>query len=183
MLLQRIMAAHCVTDEEAKDIMKSIDEDMGSNSLTHCLRSINGGLKLMGMEIVTMIGEDGEKWHALIDRNACDVARKCFPRLDIHSRAFIRLVMEKLAEEGPTVRSTLINLRGDLKENLKMDLDSADECIQSLLEERWLVVDKKKGNDMNCKIKLAPRAFLELTSLLTEAGYPKEELPQFLFHR
>ena len=136
----------------------------------------------MGLEIVTMIGDDGEKYHAMVDRNACEVAKKSFPKLDAHVRAYTRLVIESLAD-APSVRSTLINLRNDMKEPLKMDLDGADNCIQSLLDEHWLVLDqKKKGTDMQ-KIKLGPRAFLELTPLLTDAGYPKEDLPQFLFHR
>lgn len=183
MLLQRIMAAHCVTDEQANKMMDEIDDELDADTLTECLSSINKGLKCFGLEIATMIGKDGERHHAIINQHACEVAKKSFAQVDAHHRAFIRLLLEQLVD-GPCVRSTLINLRGDLKDPLKMDLDGADKCIETLLEEHWLCLeDEGKLGDMHSKIQLGPRAFLELTHLLTDMGYPDDDLPQFIFHR
>ena len=183
LLLQRIMAAHCVTEDQANDIMESIGDDMGGLTLVQCLRSINKGLQFFELEIVTMIGDDGERFHALVNKRPCDIAKQAFPQVDHNVRAYIRLVMEALVE-GPCVRSTLVNVRGDLKDPLKLDLDGADRCIQTLLEEHWLVQDsKRKGSDNYAKLKLGPRSFLELTHLLTDLGYPRDELPQLVYHR
>jgi Nse1 non-SMC component of SMC5-6 complex len=186
LFLQRLMASHSMTDEEALQVWNELDEE--ETDLTACLRSINKQLvKGFGLEIVTMVGEGGKIRHAVINQHADEVAKGSFSTaVDPNHRFYIRLVLEALTE-GPSVRSTLINLRTELQEPLKLDLDKADKCIQQLLEEHWLTLDtdatQQRRESMNAKIQLGPRAFLEMSSLLTDLGYPKEDLPQFVFHR
>lgn len=199
------------------------EDDDGDNSsmleemmaLPDCLRSINQQLTTgFGLEIATMItrgeGDDGgsgsEKVHAVINQHADNVAKQSFPSVVDHNlRAYIRIVLETLVcgsgeEEGTkkssaTARSTLINMRSDLHDPLKLDMDSADQCLQMLLDEHWLTIAKnssgkngssssqRRRSSMKAGIQLGPRAFLELSHLLTDLGYPQDELPQFVFHR
>jgi Nse1 non-SMC component of SMC5-6 complex len=189
LFLQRLMAAHSMTDEEALQVLNDLDEEreLEQRDVTACLRSINKQLvKGFGLEIVTMIAKGGKVQHAVINQHADDVAKASFSAVvDPSQRFFIRLVLEALAE-GPSVRSNLINLRTDLQEPLKLDLDKADKCIQQLLEEHWLTLSTdstQRRESMNAKILLGPRAFLELSRLMTDLGYPKDDLPQFVFHR
>jgi hypothetical protein len=188
-MLQSLLANHTLNDEEAQTLLDSVDEEaMGATSLNQCFESINRQLtKGFGLEIVSMMNK-GKKIHAVINQHADDVAKNSFSsRLDPHARAFVRQVLEVLSTDGPSARSTLINLRSELKEPLRMDLETAERHVEMLLEEEYLFFEEGTGENrrdsMSAKIKLGPRAFLELMHLLTDLGFPQEELPQMFFYR
>lgn len=177
-----------MTDAQANAVLGQLeDEEIGADNLTQCLESINKQLtKGFGLEIASMV-VNGVKIHAVINQHADAVAKESFgQRVDVHDRAFTRLVLEELCE-GPSARSTLINLRSELQEPLKMDLDRAERNVEMMLEEHWLSYDEgttaNRRDSMAAKLKLGPRAFLELAHLLTDFGFPKEDLPQFIFYR
>ncbi|CAB9509665.1 expressed unknown protein [Seminavis robusta] len=189
LFLQKLAAVHTMTDETAQEFLDQFDpDDMQCDCVDDCLTSINKQLTVgFGMEIVTMVDKDGNKFHALINQHADQVAKESFgSTYDADTRYFVRQVLESLVE-GPSVRSTLINLRTKLQPPLKLDIDKADQCIENLLDEHWLQRDdgdnKRRRDSMNAKIELGPRAFLELSVLLMDMGFPQDDLPQFLFHR
>ena len=197
MLLQRLMAEHTMTDEQADAVLQQLvdaKEDLGrASTITQCFSSINQQLKKgFGLEIMTMISSDdnNQKIHAVVCADIDTVAKESFAGIvGYNERKYLKVLLESLVE-GPSVRSTLINLRTE-DESVKLDLDAADKFLETLLDEHWLAYDtstsssqsqQRRRESMNAKITLGPRAFLELNHVLTDAGYPKEELPQFVFH-
>ena len=196
-MLQRIMAEHTMTDEKAEALLQEliaarVDVE-GVSTTAECFASINRQLKRgFGLEIMTMISNDngnkGEKIHAVVNAHVDDVAKESFGNLmGYHERAYLRCILEALASDGPSVRSTLVNLRTE-NESVKMDLDTADRFLETLLEQQWLAWDssatqQRRRESMNSKIILGPRAYMELHRSLTDMGYPEEDMPQFIFHQ
>ena len=205
LLLQRLMAAHIMTDHQARELFEELSNEMDGafRSMEHCFGSINKQLtKGFGLEIATVCMSSGDgdendennnakqKFHAIINRHDDDVAKKSFGfSFNLHERALIRLVIGKLVEDGSSDRKTLINLRSDLQEPYKLTLSQAEHCIEVLLEEEWLILGPEENNgrrrreSMQAKVQMGPRAYLELSQVLTNMGMEEDELPQFIFHR
>jgi hypothetical protein len=202
LFLQRLLAAHCFDDDQALMTFKELKPAMDGacENLNDCLSQINTQLtKGFGLEVATVsIKEDGvfKQFHAIINTQQDKAAKDAFQSqsFDLNDRAFLRLVYEKLAEDGTCQRSVLINLRTELKDNVSLSMARADHLIETLLEEKWLVVtqaDEEAGGTQNSRrresvhaaIGIGPRSFLELSHYLQDLGYPEEDLPQFLFHR
>jgi hypothetical protein len=216
LLLQRLMAAHILTDDQARDLFQELSSEMDEKfpSLERCFGSINQQLtKGFGLEIMTVVmdaapaaagGGTGaravkkEKFHAVINVHDDEVAKQAFSsHMNAHERALIRLIVEKLVDEGrPTDRKTLINLRLELEEPYKLTLGQSEHCVELLLDEQWLVVapadndgtdaagsGRRRRESMQAKLQLGPRMYLELSHLLMSLGMGQDELPQFIFHR
>jgi hypothetical protein len=194
LMLQRLMAAHVLTDDQAKVLYEELSPEMkgACSSLENCFGQINTQLtKSFGLEIATVsmaIGDKKQqKYHAVINCHADEVAKKSFHfSCTTHDRAFIRLILTHLVESNSAQRSDLINLRSDLPEPYKLTMAAAEYCIETLLEEKWLVLDVEEGGrreSMKATIQIAPRSYLELSHLLTDLGFPQEDLPQFIAHR
>ena len=132
---------------------------------------------------------------------------------DVHQRAMIHLILQTLVQQqqeqqededddgdkqpSSLSRQALINLRSELKEPFKLTLKEAEHLVELLLEEEWLVVSseetscsssassrrRRRESSLKIPLEIGPRTFLELSHLLTDLGYPQEQLPQFIFHR
>jgi Nse1 non-SMC component of SMC5-6 complex len=209
LLLQRLMAAHILTDDQARDLFQELSTDMDETfpSLERCFGSINQQLtKGFGLEIMDAAPTAAasgsasrtvkkEKFHAVINVHDDEVAKQAFgSHINAHERALIRLIVEKLVDEGhPTDRKTLINLRLELEEPYKLTLAQSEHCVELLLDEQWLVVAPADDNNgtgsgrrresLQAKLQLGPRMYLELSHLLMSLGMGQDELPQFIFHR
>ena len=220
-MLQRLMAEHTMTDEKADQLLQKLiaaNVDVGGSNVsntTECFASINQQLKRgFGLEMMTMISNNnnnndnddnsndgnnnnnskGQKIHAVVNTDLDDVAKESFGSIvGYHERTYLRCILEALATEGPSVRSTLVNLRTE-NETVKMDLDTADRFIETLLDQHWLAwgddetsetttTTRRRRESMNAKIILGPRAYMELHRSLTDMGYPEEDMPQFIFHQ
>ena len=185
MFLQRLLACHVLNDEDAKQLHEELN-DTRSKSLEQSLGIMNQQLSAgFGLEVAT-VNLKGTRYHAIINPHSDDVAKASFSHVFTpHEKAYIRAVLEKLVETQTSPRMDLINLRTKLQDPYKMILVSAAEhCLDSLLEEHWLVTESSgRRKSMSAEYQLGPRAFLELSSLLIDFGMPKEELPQFMFHR
>jgi len=128
LLLQRLMASHCMSGKEATEVFESLvangkefmggdqDEDnqddnssfMGSgiSTLQEAFVSINRQLKPgFGLEIVTMVDTTGKRakyFHAVVNTAADKVAKSAniFAKSwNPHERAFVRLVIGALVEQ------------------------------------------------------------------------------------
>lgn len=187
---------------------------------------INATLKpFLELEIVTVI-VNGQRQHAMVNAKHDEVVRMketFVTRYNAHERAFTRLLLQRLVEEGDDTqdndeenedndintnkafalkRSDCINLRSELPNNYKLTLEQAGYCIQVLLDDRYLQIAADNDDDATAhsqsqggghrrrresvqnKLELAPRAYLELSHVLTEdCGMPAERMPQFLYHR
>ena len=186
-----------MTDHQARELFEELSNEMDGTfrSMEHCFGEINKQLtKGFGLEIATVCMTNGytekQKYHAIINRHDDEVAKKSFGFTFIqHEKALIRLVVEKLVEDGSSDRKTLINLRSDLKEPYKLTLPQAEHCIEVLLEEEWLILGPEEENgarrreSIQAKVRMGPRSYLELSQVLTNMGLGEEELPQFIFHR
>ena len=84
-------------------------------------------------------------------------------------------------------RADLINLRSDLENGFKLNLDEATQVVSILLEQKWLRVsastDSSRRESVQGTIELAPRSYMELYHYITNLGMDEDKLPQFLYHR
>ena len=200
LMLQRLMAAHVMEDNEAKQTFAAIHnslekDDSGVDvrlSLEECFSEINQQLtKGFDLEIATVV-LDQTKYHAVINSHADDVSKLSFDHhFDAHDRHFIMLIIEHLVDkdEGEGIpKKDLINLRGDLKEPYKQSLAGAEHIVDALIEEQWIRLsqddrDKNRRESVHAAFQLAPRTYLELSHLLMDLGIEQDDMPQFLFHR
>jgi Nse1 non-SMC component of SMC5-6 complex len=226
MLLQRIMAKHIMSNDAAKREFVSLMEEVGEDAmgtaetLSDAFSSINQQLNPgFGLEIVTMVdkndGEKAVKYHAVVNTQCDEVAKQhSFEKAySAHERAFVRLLIQTLVEEGTLKRKDCINLRSTLDKGFKLKLEEAERLVQILLDEEWLRVSaRQEGSDeeeddedddeggatqsskkrqkkrrrresVQNKLELAPRTYMELSHYLSNLGLDPEEMPQFLFHR
>ncbi len=177
MLLQRLMAAHVMDDETAKQVFQDlmaqpVDEEeedptsmmgQGVTNLQEAFMRINRQLKpAFGLEIVTMVDGTGNtstktttktaaatKYHAVINTQ-CDEAAKSHSFIKAytpHERAFLRLLMQRLVEEEHLKRKDCINLRSSLENGFKLNLEDAERMVQVLLDEEWLQVSHYPDDD------------------------------------
>jgi len=188
LFLQRLLAAHVMNDQDAKKLHEDLN-DTRSKSLEQSLEIMNEQLSAgFGLEVAT-VNLKGTRYHAIINPNSDDtIAKNSFSHVFTpHERAFIRLVLEKLVETEDCPRMDLVNLRMSLKDPYKaIPIDAAEHCIDSLVEEHWLTFSGNGNNrrkSMNAEYQVGPRAYLELSTLLTDLGMPSEDLPQMIFHR
>lgn len=188
-LLQRLMAAHVLSDSQAIDLFDKLN-DSHCNSLEECWKEVNTQLTQgFGLEVAT-VSLGGTRYHAIVNLHPDDIAKQCFPMFNPHQRAFVRKVLDTIVvqsdgrPDGAVPRMDLVNLKTQLGEPYKvLGLSEAEKCLDDLLDEKWLVV---KGNEnrrcsMSQEYSLGPRTFLELSHLLKDFGL--EDLPQFIFHR
>jgi hypothetical protein len=114
-LLQRIMAAHTMTDHQAQKVFQElcqVDDGMGE-TLEQCFGQINKQLtKAFGLEIAS-ISIHQRRYHAVINQHADDIAKKSFQtagdnaakKWNAISRTpseheYIRQVLQCLVERG-----------------------------------------------------------------------------------
>ena len=210
LMLQRLLAAHVLSDDQAKTLYQELrqgdDNDASQQdpqSLEEAFQEINAQLtKAFGLEVATVsMSLDDKttttnrpkhtKYHAIINQHADAVAKQAFSHsFNPHERSMIRLILEKLVTDGvdtPCQRKDLVNLRAELVEPYKLTLQGAEHVVETLVQEQWLVVSESatqsRRDSMQATLQLGPRSYLELSHLLTDLGLPQEELPQFIFHR
>ena len=97
MLLQRLMAAHVLSDADATRILGELNATVGtgSRSIEECFRSINEQLMAgFGLEIVT-VSIEGSKYHALVNPHADDdIAKGSFTNtLPPSEREYMRKIL------------------------------------------------------------------------------------------
>ena len=81
--------------------------------------------------------------------------------------------------QNKITRATLLNLNRDAK----ITLASAEECLDRLLDEKWLLCNNQKRTNQSL-VRLGPRAYGELSYLLTEEfGMEASDLPQQILLR
>lgn len=181
-----------MSDEDARKAFDNLNLANENSSLEECFGQINQQLsKSFGLEITTVV-VDSIKYHCIINLHADDVAKNSFVQhhFNPHEMALLRLIFQKLVDNGPTARKDLVNLRGGLEEPYKLTLQQAEAVVEKMLEEKWLRIDasseenaKRRRESLQVTLELAPRSYLELSHTLTDMGYPKEDMPQFLIHR
>jgi hypothetical protein len=188
-LLQRLMAAHVLTHEEATAIFEQENDTRGCGSIEECFRSINEQLMSgFGLEIAT-VSFDGSKYHAIMNPHADDdIAKASFAlTLPPSEREYMRKVLETLVQEEDqfSTRMDLINLRNTLDEKFKLRVEDTEHCLDKMLTERWLATNDEKENRRTSLNKteyvIGPRSYLELRHLLQDFGM--EDLPQCIYHR
>jgi hypothetical protein len=185
MFLQRMLASHVMSDDDAKKLHEELN-DTRSKSLEQSLGIMNTQLSNgFGLEVAT-VNLEGKRYHAIINPHDDSIAKASFAHIFTpHEKAFIRACLELLVVEGKRPRADLINLRMKLQDPFKnISMDAAEHVLDTLFDEHWLVTEAtQRRKSVSAVYELGPRTYLELTSLLVEFGMPKEDLPQFIFHR
>jgi hypothetical protein len=191
MLLQRLMAAHVLSEADATTIFGELNAAVGTGyrSIEECFRSINEQLIAgFGLEIAT-VSMDGTKYHALVNPHADDdVAKASFANvLPPAEREYMLKILETLVqdEEGTTTRVNLINLRNKLDPKFRITVEDAENTLDKMVAEYWLGIHEEKENRRTSLNKteyiIGPRSYLELRHLLRDIGL--HDLPQCFYHR
>jgi hypothetical protein len=192
MFLQRMLASHVMSDDDAKQLHEELNDHTRSKTLEQSLSIMNTQLiHGFGLEVAT-VNLDGKRYHAIVNPHGDNdnIAKASFANLFTpHEKAFIRACLELLVEHdndnNKCPRADLINLRMKLQEPFKsISMDAAEHVLDTLLEEQWLVTEatQNRRKSVSAVYELGPRTYLELSSLLVEFGMSKEDLPQFIFH-
>ena len=225
LLNQRLLAEHCLEEDKIRRLWDSIsskndddnENDDENNKLTfeETLAVCNEQLTQIGLEIVSVsivAGSSSGKYFCIINKFPDDIAQKTFERLfHPQQHAFVRVVLEKLVNDGPTRRNPLLNARledkandGDNDDDAKdksdennennqvekpkketskqLPLPLAEQVLDILTDEKW--IDKVKTDEGAIVYALAPRAYAELSYLLEkEFGMDKDDLPQQIYYR
>jgi hypothetical protein len=202
---QRLLAAHCWSEDEAKNQFQKIHETYGDDDDDDFARAIaisNAQLQYVGLEIVAISIRDPNtengattptRHYAMINSFPDDVAKQSFQSVLFQppsQQAYIRAVYETLVEaKGSGVpRNTLLNVKNNIQQkaaegnnNNNISLSVAEDALDKLIEEKWLIV---QGKGRNANAFIGPRSYCELSYLLTEEfGMDKEDLPQQIYHR
>jgi Nse1 non-SMC component of SMC5-6 complex len=241
---QRLLAEHCLSETQASALFEELQQtypDLGEgfNSLHDCIKSSNGQLRHLGLEIVAIampakygvvsVEDDDDEneendddntmsqkskpgpskrssstpsssasstkilHYAMVNKFPDEIAKKTWQAAvfqPLTQQSFVKAVLERLAQEGATPRSTLLNLKNTVSGSTsseRITLASAEDALERLLSEKWIVPAKsnKKGGrrgaatSSNGSIVLGPRAFCELTYFFTdEFGVDAQEIPQ-----
>ena len=186
-LLQRLLAAHVLTDAKAKKLFAIVagnDQEMECETLAECWSEINAQLSpSFGLEVAT-VSINGKLYHALINQNTDNIAKQSFQNLKPNTRAYVRKVLETLSTSESIARMDLVNLRIQVPEPFQhLEMDEAGRCLDELLDENWLMAEgpTNRRSSMSQEYKIGPRSYLELSHLLNSFGL--DDLPQFIFHR
>jgi hypothetical protein len=194
MFNQRILAEHCIPEEEARQIWEDLrrDNDMGGSKMEESLVICNKQLAYTGLEIVAVsIRDENDKakcYYSMINKFPDEISKKAFLTLfQPQQHAYVRVILEKLVE-GPEKRSSLLNLRLEMEgsdtASKNLTLPAAEETLDALEDEKWIQSMKSKDGSNSAALGLAPRAYAELSYLLVqEFGMDKDELPQQILYR
>jgi Nse1 non-SMC component of SMC5-6 complex len=189
---QRLLAEHCLSEAEAIALYEDVQKNYQDlkESFTQSLQSANAQLQYLGLEIVAISipnpkGNKPERHYAMVNKFPDDIAKQAFQATIFQpasQQAYVKAVLEKLVQDGASARATLLNLKNDIKE--KIPLSSAEDALERLLEEKWLVETGERRGSNGAEIILGPRTYCELSYLLTEEfGMDKDDLPQQIYHR
>lgn len=193
---QRLLASHCLSEEEARDLYEQVSKDFDNDDLQfeEAMASSNAQLQYLGLEIVAIsIPQDNghKRFVAMSNKFPDDVSKLVFQK-SFHppiTQSFSKLVLHKLASEGPQSRATLINLKNEIEidkdSSAKITLHNAEDALEQLLQAKWIVSEQAGRRQSNASIlQLGPRVYCELSYLLVdEFGMEADELPQQIYYR
>ena len=184
-------------------------EDLQNVRLTETMGACNAQLQYLGLEIVAVIlpSEDDPnkniRHYAMVNKFPDDISKCCFQShlfQPPEQQSYVKAVLQKLVDSSSDdddnnddddekntsrrntttttiTRAALLNLNRDAK----ITLASAEECLDRLLDEKWLSSPKRTNQSV---VRLGPRAYCELSYLLTEEfGMEASALPQQILLR
>jgi len=200
-LNQRLLALHCLSDEDMAQLYAELQDtyadDLEGISLVDTVSACNAQLQYIGLEIVAvnmpLKEEQGkhQRHYAMVNKFPDDIAKTAFQShlfQPPQQQAFVKAVLQTLVEassgevdEQHVTRATLLNLKNDVQ---LPTITAAEDCLQRLVEEKWVVeVSGRKGSN-NAVIQLGPRTYCELSYMLTENfGMEANNLPQQIILR
>lgn len=173
MFNQLLLAEHCVPEDQALEMWNKLsDED-----LTVSLGQINAQMAKVGLEI-RGLSIRGRQYYAFVNTFPDDVAQTVLAMTQ-PEQSYIRKVLRKLVEEGESTKAALLN-----EKDKALPLPQAEATLDRLVEEKWVEwADPRKRNRNGSLVKLAPRAYLELSYMLVDDfGMSKDDLPQMVYH-
>ena len=143
MFNQRLLAEHCLSETDARALWEGIrsnEYDMSGETFEESIAASNEQMKYAGLEIVGVSmpeniqsqqlsstqdsgsrskrgGKKLVRYYSIINRFPDDIAKNCFKKLfPPEQQAYVRLVFEKLVENGPTSRATVLNYKNILND-------------------------------------------------------------------
>lgn len=136
--------------------------------LRDVVRKLSKSIEPYSLRVNKTIFNDGKAYYAVVNTANDDLSKygnDLKPQNIVQFRKAIELILE--TTDGMISRAYFRNLRGD------MSVNEIDELISQLLTEKWLHAPTKHA------FTLGPRAFLELTQFLQEAGIPNCPLCEY----
>lgn len=156
MFNQRLLAEHCLEASDAKNLwdeIRKLNYGMGGDTFEESIATSNEALKEAGLEIVGVSlrtqqggrGNDQNKqasnnnrtalvrYYSIINRFPDDIAKNCFQSMfPPKQQAYVRLILEKLVELGPSTRATILNYKNIVNETSNRILSSQRQSMSQL---------------------------------------------------
>ncbi|EGZ24198.1 hypothetical protein PHYSODRAFT_487732 [Phytophthora sojae] len=173
MLLQRIMAAGAMEDQEVRRLARKLTgEDLTASDVDDMVKKVAENIRPFALDMRRGMYDDGKMYLAVVNtsNDSLTAFGSNFKSWEI---VFLRKVMEEIVdtEEGALEEAYLFNLR----ENTK--IDEVEELLRKLTAEKWLAPSAVPMPTRS--FTLGPRAYLELIAFLRDMQIKKCPICQY----
>ncbi|CAI5709625.1 unnamed protein product [Peronospora destructor] len=174
MLLQRIMAAGAMEDEEMRLLARTLKgEEMTSSDVDQMVNKVAENIRPFALDVRRGMFDDGKIYLAVVNtsNDSLTAFGSNFIPWEI---VFLRRAMEEIVdtEEGALEESSLYNLRKS-----PTTLNEVEELLRKLVAEKWFAPSAVRLQTRS--FTLGPRAYLELIAFLRDLQVKKCPICQY----
>ncbi|KAH7474914.1 hypothetical protein PRIC1_012951 [Phytophthora ramorum] len=174
MLLQRIMAAGAMEDQELRRLARKLTgEDMTASNVDQMVNKVAENIRPFALDVRRGMFDDGKMYLAVVNtsNDSLTAFGSNFKPWEI---VFLRTAMEEIVEteEGALEEADLYNLR---KSPTK--IDEVQELLRKLTAEKWFAPSAVQLPTHS--YTLGPRAYLELIAFLRDMQVQKCPICQY----
>ncbi|KAI9915211.1 hypothetical protein PsorP6_008662 [Peronosclerospora sorghi] len=174
MLMQRIMAAGAMEDEEVRGLAKRLTgEDMAASDVDQMVNKLAQNIRPFALDVRRGMFDDGKMYLSVVNtsNDTLTAFGSSFKPWEI---VFLRKAIEEIVEtdQGALEESDLYNLRKG-----STTLNEVEELLRKLAAEKWLSPSVVRLPTRS--FTLGPRVFLELITFLRDLQVKKCPICQY----
>uniref|UniRef100_A0AAV1UHL9 Non-structural maintenance of chromosomes element 1 homolog n=1 Tax=Peronospora matthiolae TaxID=2874970 RepID=A0AAV1UHL9_9STRA len=174
MLLQRIMAAGAMEDEDVRTLAcKLTGEDMTASQVDVMVNKVADTVRPFALDVRRGMYDDGKMYLAVVNTSN-DLLTAFGSNFKPWEIVFLRRAMEEIVDtqEGALEESSLYNLRKS-----PTTLNEVEELLRKLTAEKWFAPSNVQLQTRS--FTLGPRAYLELIAFLRDLQVKKCPICQY----
>ncbi|ETI39885.1 hypothetical protein F441_14426 [Phytophthora nicotianae CJ01A1] len=174
MLLQRIMAAGAMEDQEVRHLARKLTgEDLSASDVDQMVNKVAGNIRPFALDVRRGMYDDGKMYLAVVNtsNDSLTAFGSNFKPWEI---VFLRKAMEEIVDtdEGALEEANLYNLRKS-----PTTLNEVEELLRKLTAEKWIAPSAVQLQTRS--FTLGPRAYLELIAFLRDLQVKKCPICQY----
>ncbi|KAF4321696.1 hypothetical protein JM18_001350 [Phytophthora kernoviae] len=174
MLLQRIMAAGAMEEQQVRKLAKKLtgEEELTATDVDQMVNKVATSIRAFALDVRRGMYDDGKMYLAVVNTSN-DSLTSFGSNFKPWEIVFLRKAIEEIVdtEEGALEESGLFNLR----ENTS--ISEVSELIRKLTTEKWLAPSAVQLQTHS--LTLGPRAYLELITFLRDLQVKKCSICQY----